>query len=289
MQTKIKIFNPFLNKTHNYKSLYDPMPMKIYRYMISMLGYPISILPGGVKVQNGRLYLEGKRGESRATKIKRLEEQYKSHNLTLITKANRKEQQEEKERRRRAGKGSLMWTIDKIYFRRWRRWKRRKIEKRKYFKTNNGKATMARSNKKRRGANTAWLKKYRSNVLNRIWENIKERERKALKSQKANRTYSFTDSCTKTELENHLKKNWDPWMNWDNYGEHKKMGEKSWQIDHIKEVYKFNLKDPLQQKTCFEIQNLQPYEKYANMEKGGFGISCKQATTSHSGITPIII
>ena len=51
--------------------------------------------------------------------------------------------------------------------------------------------------------------------------------------------------------------------------------KKCWQIDHIKEVHKFDLNDPLQQKKCFELKNIQPLEKFENQRKGGWGFPIK--------------
>ena len=47
--------------------------------------------------------------------------------------------------------------------------------------------------------------------------------------------------CDINYLRNHLEKQFEPWMSWDNYG-------KWWHVDHIIPVTKFDLTDPEQQK-----------------------------------------
>jgi hypothetical protein len=60
----------------------------------------------------------------------------------------------------------------------------------------------------------------------------------------------------------HLQSKFEPWMNWENYGE--------WEIDHIEPDSSFNyssISDP-SFKESWKLSNLQPLEKSANASKG---------------------
>ena len=70
------LFNPFQGRHKSYKSAYVDMPLQIYRYMIQEQGYSTSILPLGVELKNGRIYLTGKRGVTRQEKINELIKKY---------------------------------------------------------------------------------------------------------------------------------------------------------------------------------------------------------------------
>ena len=59
--------------------------------------------------------------------------------------------------------------------------------------------------------------------------------------------------CSIQEFKLYLEKQFDEYMNWNNYGKHK-----YWEIDHIKPCSSFNLTDYEQQKQCFHYTNLQP-------------------------------
>jgi len=65
------------------------------------------------------------------------------------------------------------------------------------------------------------------------------------------------------QLKDHLEKQFDDKMNWDNYGSY-------WHIDHIRphSLYEYSsLQDP-QFQACWDLNNLRPLEKIENMKKG---------------------
>ena len=271
-KNRVILFNPFLGRNKSYKSAYAEMPLQIYRYMIQKQGYPTSILPLGVEFKNGCIYLTGKRGAKRQEKINEL---IKKHSLwgsghlrsnTEVIQTNKKEELMRLKMMKKSFSRLKTNCNRQKYNREYRKRPRVQLRRRQRMKE------WARNNKK---LILQYTKKKRENIIYRIRENIKERERKALKAQNAKRTYSITDSCTDQELEKHIKDNWEPWMNFDNYGELADKEQKCWQIDHIKEVHKFDLKDPLQQKMCFELKNIQPLEKFENQRKGGWGFPIK--------------
>jgi hypothetical protein len=49
-------------------------------------------------------------------------------------------------------------------------------------------------------------------------------------------------------------------MNWENYGTY-------WEIDHKKELYRFDLSNPIQQKEAFHFTNTQPLSIEKNRKK----------------------
>jgi hypothetical protein len=67
---------------------------------------------------------------------------------------------------------------------------------------------------------------------------------------------------TLNELKQHLEKQFESWMNWENYGE--------WHIDHIIPQSKFNYNkmSDLDFVRCWELSNLRPLSKEDNMKKG---------------------
>lgn len=68
--------------------------------------------------------------------------------------------------------------------------------------------------------------------------------------------------CSAEQLKQHLEKQFQPGMTWENYG------PKGWHIDHKKPCASFNLADPTQQRECFHFSNLQPLWALDNIKKG---------------------
>ncbi len=67
---------------------------------------------------------------------------------------------------------------------------------------------------------------------------------------------------TVSQLRLHLEKQFEPWMNWENYGE--------WHVDHKIPVAAFNFQTPqdLDFKRCWALKNLQPLAARKNISKG---------------------
>lgn len=65
--------------------------------------------------------------------------------------------------------------------------------------------------------------------------------------------------CTIEFLKEHLQRQFQSGMNWNNYGQ--------WHIDHIKPCNSFNLEDPTEQQKCFNYNNLQPLWAVDNYKK----------------------
>ena len=85
-----------------------------------------------------------------------------------------------------------------------------------------------------------------------------------VKGRKSAKTLELL-GCTKEFLKKHLESQFEPWMNWENYG--KRSTIKTWDIDHIIPCAKFDLQCPVQQHACFHYSNLQPLEHFENIKK----------------------
>lgn len=101
---------------------------------------------------------------------------------------------------------------------------------------------------------------WRNNMTYRLRHILRERIRSALKgARKSNRTLGLV-GCTIEQLKIYLASQFQPEMNWSNYGSY-------WHIDHKLPCASFNLADPAQQAKCFHYTNLQPLEAMENIRK----------------------
>lgn len=92
----------------------------------------------------------------------------------------------------------------------------------------------------------------------------------ALKKQHTAKNTKTTKllGCSVQEYTLYLENLFEPWMSWDNYGQHKPDGIKRWQIDHIVPLSHFDLTDPEQQKLAFHYTNTRPLEAFKNISEG---------------------
>jgi hypothetical protein len=106
------------------------------------------------------------------------------------------------------------------------------------------------------------VRKLRATVGNQV--------RKAIGSNKSRASITKHLPYAIEDLKSHLENLWEPWMNWDNYGGRPNEKRKTWWIDHIVPQSNFaytTMDDPLFVE-CWELSNLRPFEKIANMSKG---------------------
>ena len=97
----------------------------------------------------------------------------------------------------------------------------------------------------------------------------------ALNGKKAGRRWEKLVGYTIEDLMQHLESNFEPWMNWDNYGVYEE-GKLKWHIDHIKPKSLFNYTYPEDKefKECWALKNLQPLEAIENIKKSNKYKSC---------------
>ena len=116
--------------------------------------------------------------------------------------------------------------------------------------------------------NTRYMANYLSNDNHKIAHNLRVRLGKLLKGKIKVGSAVDNLSCSVEELRCHLESQFEPWMNWDNYGKHDP-NRPTWNIDHITPLIKFDLTDLTQLNEACRYTNLQPMLAKANSSKGG--------------------
>lgn len=114
--------------------------------------------------------------------------------------------------------------------------------------------------------------KLRTDPIVKIKESISNGILKGLKrsfGSKAGQPAFDALGYTPDQLKEHLEKQFQPWMNWDNYGRYEE-GKLKWQIDHIVPHSSFcytSMQDEAFKK-CWALENLRPLEAIENIKKG---------------------
>jgi hypothetical protein len=74
---------------------------------------------------------------------------------------------------------------------------------------------------------------------------------------------------TVQNLKEHLEKQFEPWMNWNNYGK-ASINKRTWQIDHIVPQSKllYSSMEEGNFKKCWALENLRPLEAFENIKRG---------------------
>jgi len=96
----------------------------------------------------------------------------------------------------------------------------------------------------------------------RIKGNLRSRLNKAITGNYKTGSAVADLGCSIEELKKHLESQFQPGMNWDNYGLH------GWHIDHIKSLASFDLSNPDEAKKACHYTNLQPLWAEDNWSKG---------------------
>lgn len=116
----------------------------------------------------------------------------------------------------------------------------------------------------------AYSKIRRNNPIYKLKENLRRRILIALKSQNADKTTSMNEliGCTIPKFKRHISNKFYPnpkngmMMTWSNHG------LKTWHIDHIKPLKRFNLTKLIEQKKAFNYKNCTPKWAKENLSKG---------------------
>ena len=93
-----------------------------------------------------------------------------------------------------------------------------------------------------------------------LTDNLRTRLKQALNGKNKSKSTLKLLGCTVKYLIQHLEKQFQPGMNWEN--------RHLFHIDHIRPCSSFDLTDPKQQSECFNYKNLQPLWAQDNMVKG---------------------
>jgi len=117
----------------------------------------------------------------------------------------------------------------------------------------------ARDHKNRR--NQQRNKKYHNDIKYHLNCCMSSGLKKALKQKKQGRHWETLAGFTLNDLKNHLEKQFQGGMFWNNYGR--------WHIDHIfaKSWFLFKSYKDIDFKLCWSLNNLQPLWKYDNLSK----------------------
>lgn len=106
-----------------------------------------------------------------------------------------------------------------------------------------------------------YKRKYRKeNPIFRLKENIRTRINLSLKGKNKGISTAKLLGCSIDDYKLYLERQFDNNMTWENYGTY-------WEIDHIQELYKFDLTDKIQQKQAFHFTNTQPLSIQENRQK----------------------
>jgi hypothetical protein len=142
----------------------------------------------------------------------------------------------------------------------------------RYKKTKKGKLMKANSDKKyasnnREKINEYLRDKYKNDILHKLKANIRNRLNSFLRNKGISKYNSSTYSigCTYEELIKHIESQFKDGMTWEN---HQLVG--GWHIDHIKELWEFDLRDKKQLLMAQHYTNLQPLWDYENRDKRTF-------------------
>lgn len=141
---------------------------------------------------------------------------------------------------------------------RWRNdpeYRRKKVEQRRLHRNLNKEKTKAWCSEYR--------KKRRTDPGLRLKMNARSRFGKVMKKIKGVMvTEGFNEfiGCSSAFLKRHIESQFEPWMNWDNYGP-------GWQMDHKIPLKHFDLLDPDQAKSAFHFSNLKPVSAAYNASK----------------------
>ena len=117
--------------------------------------------------------------------------------------------------------------------------------------------------KDQRNKRKYYYSKERKDVKYRIDKSISRSINRGLNGGKAGRKWETLVGYTCQDLTEHLEKQFDENMSWENYGSY-------WEIDHIrpKSLFHFDNSEDIEFKECWALENLQPLEKTINKKKG---------------------
>jgi hypothetical protein len=121
---------------------------------------------------------------------------------------------------------------------------------------------------KKRGRELKYQKNRRKTDISfKIAGNLRNRFKFALKEHlRGKRVSPVKDlGCSMAFFIKHLEAKWLPGMSWDNYG----LGNNRWNLDHIKELCKFDLTKKSERKKAVHYTNLQPLWHVDNIKKNG--------------------
>jgi molybdopterin converting factor small subunit len=130
-----------------------------------------------------------------------------------------------------------------------------------------------------RKAGLWYINKRRTDPIFRMNCNISVGIWKSLREKKGGKHWENLVGYTLEELKKHLEKQFEEWMNWENYGQYIVGRERKWHIDHIipKGHFKYETAEDKEFKECWALENLQPLEAVENIKKSNKILVCQKS------------
>ena len=193
---------------------------------------------------------------------KQCEKEYRQKNKESIQKRNRNYHEKNKEIRNEKCREYYQRNKDKIkaYIWNWQKENPDKVKANRRLHKEKISETRRRYRKQKRETDPCFkLRRYTST---KIYQYI---------TNKAKKNTSILNylPCSIQEMKQHLESQFEPWMNWSNYGQ-ANVNKKTWQIDHIIPQSKLpydSMEHPNFQK-CWALENLRPLDSIENIKKG---------------------
>lgn len=210
--------------------------------------------------KNREQILSKKREYFKKNKKERLEytRKYKEKNLEKILKQKREHYYKNKDRINKQKKENYLKNPEKV-----------KEQQRKYHIKNKKIRNQSCKNYEKNNKEKICIRKKFYNEIKkldykfRLNRNIGSYMSFCLKSKKNNRKWESLVGYNLNELIQHLEKQFNDKMNWNNYGVF-------WHVDHIKpkSLFKYTSTEDEEFKKCWALKNLQPLEALENIIKG---------------------
>lgn len=143
---------------------------------------------------------------------KNYDKEWRKNNKVKISETNKKQRDLNKDKNKNYQKDYGFKNKEKL-----------KIYAKNYREANKNKRNLKEKQKR----NKSYLYKLITNIRNRISISFKVN-----KINKNSNTIKIL-GCTFQEFKEHIENQFEPWMNWNNYGVYKPGGERTWNIDHI--------------------------------------------------------
>lgn len=198
-----------------------------------------------LEFNNGKQYYDGKTPSCKSCIKKAKQIYYEKHknNIKLKVKAysikqsdkiskNKKkyydDNKETIQKKQKAYKELNKQKID-TYMNSWRQINKEKINKtqKKWIEINKDKIKMIKQKYRKKRKENDPLFKLTENIRTTICNSLKRNG-----YTKKSKTFQIL-GCTYDEFKQHLEKQFQPWMSWDNYGQYNGQPEYGWDIDHI--------------------------------------------------------
>lgn len=149
-----------------------------------------------------------------------------------------------------------------------------KSDVRKKYYTENKKSINKQVSNKRKGdpewnayRRSNYRKRMENDLLFKLKQNIKSLINGSFKNRglrKTNKTIAIL-GCSFEEYKEHIEKQFEVWMDWNNYGSYNVGGKRTWQIDHIIPISSAKTREELI--TLNHYSNLRPLCSKENLDK----------------------